>query len=353
MVVMPPLRNLKGRILTHTALDLFSGHGWGVAMRKLGVHEHSVDIMPEVRKTRARNGMTDIVYENAWDVHLAEQLSFDTLIASPPCQTFALEGNGKGRKALKDVISLIAARKYEDVEELQASGHDLGDDRTALVLAPMHYIHKFRPKYVALEQVPSVQPIWEAYAEVLKDWGYSVWTGVLKSEQYGVPQTRKRAILLASTEHEVTAPTPTNSSFNSRDPYTLDAGLPSWKTIGEALGKVTIEGTGHTADYLKLSKRPNQAVRRFDMPAMTMTFGNDYASARILETIEDTKEWVIGVGPELYARTEPFTVAHAGKLQSYPEGFVFEGSKFSQFKQVANSVPPAMAENILKHLWQM
>ena len=55
-----------------------------------------------------------------------------------------------------------------------------------------------RPYYwIALEQVPPVLPVWEEIAEVLHDLGYSVVTGIAKSEQFGAPQYRRRAVLLA------------------------------------------------------------------------------------------------------------------------------------------------------------
>lgn len=343
----------KGKRLNHIALDLFSGHGWGVALSKLGTHEYSVDIMPDVKATRELNGMKDLTYEDVWDYHLSVGLDFNTLIASPPCQSYSASGNGHGRKALNDVIGLIHAKAYEDIDGLRQKGQEMGDERTALVLAPLHYIHHRRPEYIALEQVPSVQPVWDAYAEVLKTWGYHVWTGVLKSEQYGVAQTRKRAILLARKLSPIDMPPPSNSSYNTTDPYRLDPGLPSWVSIQDVLGNVVIEKTGETAKYFKISKQANQAIRAMDTPAPTLAFGNDYMSPRWASSHEDAKAWSFRPSQELSDRLQPFTQVQAGLLQSYPPGFVFSGNKQTQFKQIANSVPPVMAEKILRHLWNL
>src|SRR5690606_10249848 len=80
--------------------------------------------------------------------------------------------------------------------------------------------------------------LWEAYAEVLRRWGYHVWCGTLRAEQYGVPQTRVRAFLLASRERPVGPPPPTHSRYYSREPGRLDPGVKKWVSMAEALGLV-------------------------------------------------------------------------------------------------------------------
>ncbi len=68
---------------------------------------------------------------------------------------------------------------------------------------------------IVLEQVPAVLPIWEALAEVLRSLKckYKVDFGVLHTEQFGVPQTRRRAILIANLNRDVKLPTPTHQRY--------------------------------------------------------------------------------------------------------------------------------------------
>jgi len=220
-----------------TAVDHFAGTGWGVAARWLGIREYGVEIMPEAIRTRRAVGFRTI-YRDVWSGLLHAWLVpfHDLYIASPPCQTFSVAGRGTGRKALDLVLMLIASGAWKDPAKLRAAGADLGDDRTALVLTPLAHIWAHRPRLVALEQVPTVLPVWEAMAEVLRELGYSVWTGNLQAEQYGVPQTRKRAILMARLDGSVAPPVPTHSRYYSRDPKRLDEGVLPWVSMAEALG---------------------------------------------------------------------------------------------------------------------
>ena len=117
-------------------LDLFAGTGVGVAAGQLGVQEYGVEIMKEAIASRNEAGFST-PYENVWDIEKAEALGFDTLWASPPCQTFSVAGSGAGRRALSDVQFAIESRAWRDVTHLQELGEGVGDERTALALSPV------------------------------------------------------------------------------------------------------------------------------------------------------------------------------------------------------------------------
>jgi len=219
----------------HAVLDLFAGTGVGVACQQLGVTEYGVEKMKAAQETRKLNGM-GLAYDDVWDIEKAEGLQFDTLWASPPCQTFSVAGKGEGRKALTDVLEAIRAWRWTSIESLKRLGDEVGDERTALVLTPLAYVYKFRPTFVAFEQVPAVLPVWEACAAVMRSMGYSTWTGYLHAEQYGVPQTRKRAYLIARMDgKDAQPPTPTHSRYYSRTPEKLDLGVKKWVSMAEGL----------------------------------------------------------------------------------------------------------------------
>ena len=218
------------------ALDLFAGTGWGVACHWLGIEEQGVEIMPAAVATREANRMQTI-YRDVWDglTESAPRLEYDLLIASPPCQTFSMAGGGSGRAALDQVLAAVDEGAWRDVHGLHALG-ERTDPRTALVLTPLAQVWRDRPRVVVFEQVPPVLPVWEACAREMEELGYSTWTGVLNSEQYGVPQTRRRAILIARLDGVAAPPAPTHSRFYTRKPEQLDTGMSKWVSMAEALG---------------------------------------------------------------------------------------------------------------------
>src|SRR5690606_16738178 len=98
----------------------------------------------------------------------------------------------------------------------------------------MRWLYDLRPEWVCMEEVPDVLPLWKQYALYLQQWGYSTWAGVLNAADYGVPQTRQRAILIASRTRGVTAPDPTHAKSPAEDLFG-DCRKP-WVSMAEALG---------------------------------------------------------------------------------------------------------------------
>lgn len=218
------------------AVDHFAGLGWGVACHQLGIREYGVELAKSAIRMRRANGMRTI-YRDVWSGLFDPSLvpEHDLYIASPPCQSFSMAGKGEGRKALGDVLRAIYGHRYTNAEKLYRLNDSL-DPRTSLVLTPLAHVYRHRPRLVALEQVPEVLPVWNAYANIMRGFGYSVWTGIMHAEQYGVPQTRKRAILMARLDGKVQQHVPTHSRYYSHDPGQLDSGVEKWVSMAEALG---------------------------------------------------------------------------------------------------------------------
>jgi DNA (cytosine-5)-methyltransferase 1 len=167
--------------------------------------------------------------------HLAGKVT--GLIESPPCPSWSTAGDSAGKIDLPNVLRLIddyAAGREQGVYEWV-------DDRSRLTAEPMRYAVALRPRFVALEQVPPVLPIWRYLAARLREQGYRTWCGILSAEEHGVAQTRKRAILVASLDGPVGPPAPTHQAYVANrepqsEPDLFGDPLPPPVSMADALG---------------------------------------------------------------------------------------------------------------------
>lgn len=393
------------------AVDLFAGPGgWDIAAQALGIAPLGIENDDAACATREAAGLRTVPV----DIRDVEPIPAIGLIASPPCQTFSSAGKRSGRRDLDQVLGIIdqmsIGTPWRELTE------NLEDERTALVLEPLHWIltmHNAGTPYrwIALEQVPNVLPVWQRYADVLRTIGYSVDVGYLYSECYGVPQTRKRAVLVASLDREAKLPPPTHSRYHPRDKTKLDEGVLPWVSMAQGLGwgmtarpGMTVTGGGTAtggaepfgngarkrlkhelsgdawvmrSNYGTGGDPRNRGEHNGDQPAPAVTskIGRNivqmrqpgWVDQRPATTIQgDPRVWPPGhkindsdrrrlganeaearYGDRAGTNAIRVSIIEAAMLQSFPPDYPWQGTKTKKSQQIGNAIPPLMALHVL------
>lgn len=274
------------------------------------------------------------------------------VIGGPPCQGFSMKGQRQ----------------------------TLHDDRNYLFRYFINVVRCLEPEFFVMENVPALLTaaagqFREEFTAEYRDMGYSVSMSVLNAADYGVPQVRRRAIVVG---HRSGMPIPLPPAIRERttvrdaisDLAFLESGQgrerqpypggPQTQYQCEMRRETTVltnhVATSHSAlalERLRLiapEKGREQLPQhhrtrsihsgtwsrlRWDEPAVTIT------------TRFDTPSSGRFTHPEL---DRAITVREAARIQSFPDDFRFIGTKTSQMKQVGNAVPPrlglALAQSI-------
>lgn len=385
----PPWPPLPGAPHPHgLVIDAFAGPGgWDTGLRMAGWTGQILGI--EHDHAACRTAVAAGHWRVRADVasfplaHLAGRV--EGLIASPPCQAWSAAGDRKGeldRPAVFRRIAAFAASREPD----QVEWHD---ERSALTAEPMRYAVALRPRWIALEQVPAVLPLWQYTAELLRKQGYQTWCGELSAERYGVPQTRRRAILLASLDQAVTAPEPTHQAYRAgralvEQPDLFGDPLPPPVSMAEALGWTT-DGVV-VSNYGTGGDPADRGERTFDEPSATVT--GKVGRNRVVAQARNSGPGAGSGGQYVAAPVEQYerqanggrrpspspsltvtasidngnlrftdgvasrrvTVQEAAVLQSFPADYPWQGTKSEQYRQCGDAVPPLLAAAVLRPL---
>lgn len=297
-------------------LDLFAGPGgWDQGAHQLGLRTVGVEWDGDACRTAQAAGHQRV---QADVQQLQPRGQLQGLIASPPCQDLSIASGGKGRGEL-DGLQLASWQVL--------NGHDPDPGtRTSLVLQPLRWVRDSRPRWVALEQVPAVGPLWRLFALLLRDRGYSCWHGTVEAADYGVPQNRQRAVLLASLDRQVQPPEPTHAQhptdglFGQRKP---------WVTLGDTLQLPA--GTVLRSNYGTGGDPSRRGTRQLWQPAPCVT--SKVCRNHLL--LPDGSHRNV-------------TVAEAAQLQTFPAAYPWHGGTDSCTSQLGNAVPPLLAEQLLR-----
>ncbi|MEU5070452.1 DNA cytosine methyltransferase [Streptomyces asoensis] len=367
-------------------VDLFAGPGGlDIAAEVLGVPSIGVEWEKSTRATRHAAGLRttevgDVAKVNPLD---PEVRSASVLTGGPPCQTYSVAGNREGHKALEEVMDLAEivgnGKSVEELEkawaEVERRAHELAwaDERTGLVLQPLRWIVEKKLKadpyeVVVLEQVPTVLPVWMKYREILRELGYDADCHILHTEEYGVPQTRRRAVLIARYQGDgrgqgvefpplthqryrkgskrlPAVPEPTARTQAPQPSRLFDSPTPAlqsvkpWVSMGDALRDSRSTDFVVRSNYGSGGDPKKRGLRASDMPSATVT-----GKVR-RNTVFDLKGFNADGEPELGPEQDRFTFREVGLLQTFPVEYPWQGTDVAQ--QIGNAIPPLLALHVL------
>jgi DNA (cytosine-5)-methyltransferase 1 len=243
----------------------------------------------------------------------------DGVVQSPPCPPWSQSGKRLGPADRDGVLERIDAFAHDQ----SPAEREWNDPRSFLCADPMRWAVALRPRWIALEQVPGALPLWRHIGGHLENLDYSVATGVLRCEEYGVPQTRRRAVLVARRDGiPAELPAPTHRCYqNGAAQREGDVRLLPWVSMHDAIG---------------------WGLR--DRPAWTVTGGGTATGGAEVFGNAKCRALLGGRRP---------THAEAAALQGFRPDYPFYGETAGRkFQQIGDAVPPLLAAAVLAPLVQ-
>lgn len=239
------------------------------------------------------------------------------------------------------------------------------DERITLLDEFHRFVRALRPDLVFLENVPGLQKIDGAsgplgrFLSLLEELGYRISYDAPRSGDYGVPQIRKRLVLIASLLDDVVMPDPTHGPLSDVGTYKS-----VWECISDlpelAAGEQHSTVPNHRAARLsELNLRRIEVTPegggRLDWPpdlrlnchkkhtGHTDVYGRlmKHSPAAALSTR------CISLSNGRFGhptQNRALSVREAARLQTFDDDFIFEGSLNSMAKQIGNAVPVKLAQ---------
>lgn len=326
---------------TYKVIDLFAGAGGlHLGFEKAGFNiTLCVDNDKSVGKTHKLN-YPHIPFEN-WNIAdvTGQQISLrygkpDIIIGGPPCQGFSTVGN---RATSNDTI------------------RNQKDSRNRLIVQYSKLVRQLQPKFVVLENVLGIASYNNGYyihtvTDNLRKCGYTVKAHIVNMADYGVPQLRKRYIIVANNlglEPTIPEPDHNEKSWVSCSSVINDlADLQDDKSINHVALKHsaimterfnyvkqgTKLDTSILPDHLKINNYGSVYYRLDpDRPSITLVPGHN----------------TFPIHPFL---NRSLTVRESSRIQTFPDEIIFCGCRSDQGKQVGNAVPPLFSFKLATHI---
>jgi DNA (cytosine-5)-methyltransferase 1 len=170
----------------------------------------------------------DLIYEIE---EVLKGRTLNLLVGGPPCQGFSTAGKW-----------------------------NITDERNSLVFAMLRVVKRIQPEYVIIENVPGLAKInkgksLNGIVTTLKKIGYCSKLHILKSEEFGVPQRRRRIFIIAFRhKNEICSPVPIFSAMSrgrTRENVRVEnEDLPRPVNVGEAISDLPSIASGGGSELM-------------------------------------------------------------------------------------------------------
>lgn len=272
------------------------------------------------------------------------------LFGGPPCQGFSLAGK----------------RDPDDAR------NELFNDylRIAQILEPDLLVFE-NVRLMTSMKDPNGALFIDRFVENLEEIGFHVSYKELNAQNYGVPQSRERVILIAVNKHtgittfEHPMATHQHTQLLSLFPETKN--LVTFKVAVDDLEELesgqaskddplhfSIEHPNHVITWLKATPEGYSAHDNED-PALRPPSGYNTTYKRInwdepCSTISTNFNMISGCRNVHPTNTRSFTIREATRCQSFPDNFIFFGNWTEVRRMIGNAVPPLFAKAIAQHV---
>jgi len=277
-----------------------------------------------------------------------------------------------------DIRVLVGCAPCQPFSTYTLNGDKQKDQRWQLLYEFARLIKEIQPEIVSMENVPNLlnfkkEPVFENFVKKLKDDGYFVWYKIVYSPDYGIPQKRKRLVLLASKKGNIKLIDPTHKKED-------------YLTVKDAIGHLEEIKSGETStkDFIhKASKLSDKNLKRIRQSKQGGSWKKDWDKSLQLECHKSDKgksyvsvygrmKWdepsptmttfCTGIGNGRFGHPEQdraISLREAAILQTFPNSYKFSSSektlRFGQVsRQIGNAVPPKLGEviglSIIEHL---
>ena len=220
------------------------------------------------------------------------------------------------------------------------------DERNSLYLEYVRILKDKRPKAFVAENVKGILSIGkgEVIKAIIEDFtnvGYRVKYKLLNAADYGVPQTRMRVIIVgirSDLNVDFEFPEPTHSKNGAN-------GLPNWVSVKEALEHLP-DPDGDNAHSV-----PNNEYSQYKVTTKNFTghrVTNPNLPSPTILARGNGGGGVVAI-PH-FSGNRRMTVRESAAIQTFPDNFLFSGTRGSGYRQVGNAVPVLLARTIAKQL---